>query len=597
VASIDPASYLRSLAPFDALPEVRFAEVARAVDVAFHPSGVALARAGGEPLRHLWVVRKGAVRLEREGRTIQVLEEGELFGYTSLVSGEATLDVVVDDDLVAYRIPGAVFTALLSDPAFAGHFTAGLGERFRASLRPFPGGTLRVDLMMAVERLVRRPARWVEAGATVQDAARAMREDGISSVLVRSDPPGIVTDRDLRNRVLAEDLGPEEPVARIASRPLLTVAATAPVYEAWRALLDAEVHHLAVERGGEVAGVVTTGDILKQSARGPVALLRRVERYAGRAELAAYAPQVADMVAALVASGLEAAVIGGFVARLNDVLTHRLLRWAEAELGPPPAPYAWVAFGSDARREQTLLTDQDNFLVYADDGARERAWFQALGERVNSDLEAAGFPACPGGHMARNEHGTLSEWRRRLDACADEPRPHEAELYFDLRRVGGHLALDALEAPIARAGTSPMFLHLLAREALAFSPPGELVLRLRRSPEVDLKLHGVAPVVFLARCYALEAGSSARGTLERLEAARAAGLLGVDTFVAISEAFRFVTALRLRVQLRALDRGEAPSNRVALASLAMAERARLKEAFRAVKAWQVQAAQRYHVTD
>jgi CBS domain-containing protein len=303
------------------------------------------------------------------------------------------------------------------------------------------------------------------------------------------------------------------------------------------------------------------------------------------------------MVAALVGSGLEAAVIGGFVARLNDVLTHRLLRWAEAELGPPPAPYAWVAFGSDARGEQALLTDQDNFLVYSDEGARDRAWFQALAERVNADLQAAGFPACPGGHMARNEHGTLSEWGRRLDAAADEPRPHEAELYFDLRRVAGHLDLGPLEVPIARAGKNPMFLHLLAREALAFSPPGELVLRLRRAPRVDLKLHGIAPVVFLARCYALEAGSTRRGTLERLEAARAEGLLGVDTYVAVSEAFRFMTALRLRVQLGAIDREEAPSNRVALASLGTAERARLKEAFRAIKAWQVQAAQRYHVTD
>jgi CBS domain-containing protein len=424
-----------------------------------------------------------------------------------------------------------------------------------------------------------------------------MRDDRVSSVLVEADPPAIVTDRDLRNKVLAEDLGPDTPALRVASRPLLTVAAAAPVYEAWRALLDGGVHHLAVERGGEIVGVVTSGDVLKQSARGPLAVLQRVERLADRAALPGYAAQLADMVAALVASGLDATVIAGFVARLNGILTHRLLRWAEAELGPAPAPYAWVASGSEGRREQTLVTDQDNLLVYADEGAAHVAWFCALAELVNRDLEAAGFPACPGGHMARYEHGTLGEWRRRLDACVDEPRAHDAEVYFDLRSVAGHLSIDALEEPIARAGLSPMFLHLLAREALAFSPPSELVLRLRRHPAVDLKLHGLAPIVFLARCYALEARSPARGTLERLEAAHAAGLLGADTFVAVSEAFRFLCALRLRVQLRAVEAGAAPSNRVALAALTPVERARLKEAFGAVKAWQAQAAQRYHVTD
>jgi CBS domain-containing protein len=350
-------------------------------------------------------------------------------------------------------------------------------------------------------------------------------------------------------------------------------------------------------RGGEVAGVVTSGDVLKQSARGPVALLRHVERLPDRGALAGYAAQMADMAASLVEGGLDGGDVAGFVAQLNDVLTHRLLRWAEADLGDPPAPYAWVAFGSEGRREQTLLTDQDNLLVYADEGAASRPWFLALAELVNADLEAAGFPACIGGHMARNNLGPLSEWARRLDACVDEPRPHEAELYFDLRRIGGHLDIAPLEERIARAPGSPMLLHHLAREALAFSPPGALVLRLRSATEVDLKIHGLMPIVFLARCYALEVGSSARGTLERLDAARAAGLLGDRTHVAISEAFRFVFALRLRVQLRAMQRGTPVTNRITLPELTPVERSRLKEAFRAVKAWQSVAAEHYQVKD
>ena len=175
------------------------------------------------PLKHLYVIRKGAVRLERGGQTLQVLEEGETFGYTSLITGKATLDGVVEEDLLAYRIPGEEFHRLLSDARFAGHFAAGLATRLESSLEHSPVATFRVDLAAPVETLVRRAAVWVDAAATVGDAARVMVEQRVSSVLVRGETPGIVTDRDFRIRVLAQGLGPETPVARVLSRPVKTV--------------------------------------------------------------------------------------------------------------------------------------------------------------------------------------------------------------------------------------------------------------------------------------------------------------------------------------------------------------------------------------
>jgi CBS domain-containing protein len=246
--------------------------------------------------------------------------------------------------------------------------------------------------------------------------------------------------------------------------------------------------------------------------------------------------------------------------------------------------------------EQTLLTDQDDLLAYADEGERWRGWFQALAERVNADLETAGFPPCRGGHMARNDLASLSEWRRRFDAAVDAPRAHEAELWFDFRRVGGRLDASLLEAPIARAARAPLLLHLLAEEALRFRPPAPFVLRLRASAVVDLKLHGLVPIVFLARCYALEAGSAARSTEERLDAARRAGALAPEHHARVSDVYRFLLSLRLRVQLRAHAAGTPLGDRVAVRELAPADRARLREAFRAIRAWQASAAYRFLVT-
>lgn len=594
MAALDPVDYLRSIQPFQSLPAERFQEAARSLEVGFFPAGTWLVRVGAEPLQHLYVIRKGAVRIERDGQTLQILEEGEVFGHSSLVSGKASLDVAVEEDLLAYRIPGEVVLRLQGDAAFAAHFASGLADRLKASLSQAPVTTFRPDLSMRVEQIVKRAPVWAAVGATVGDAARQMVEAGVGSVLVPGEPPGIVTDRDFRSRVLAAGLGPEVPLTQICSRPLRTVDAGAPIHDAWATLLESGAHHMPVVRDGQIVGMLTSSDLLRATAQGPVAVLRSVQRLPSRESLPGYAGRVTEMVAACLNGNLGPKVIAGLVARLNDALVGRLLQWAEAELGPPPAPYAWVALGSEGRREQTLITDQDNALVFADEGEARRDWYAALAEQVNRDLEAAGFPPCGGGYMARKWSGTLGEWRRRFAGWMESPEPQQllaASIFFDFRRVGGTLELEPLEAQVEQAARHPVFLRLLAREALEFHPPPALLLRLRGdSSTVDLKLQGLSAVVFLARRYALAAGTRARNTLERLEAAERAGLLDKELHEGVAEAYGFLAGLRLRLQLKQLAEGRPASNKVALDALTALERSRLKEAFRAIRGWQEKAA-------
>jgi CBS domain-containing protein len=595
VAALDPVAYVRRVPPFDVLPEGRFLEAARGLEIALARAGERLVVAGGEPLRHLWIIRRGAVRLERGGQVLQVLEEGEVFGYTSLISGRASLDAVVEEPLLAYCLPAAEFEELLGDARFAAHFAVGLTDRLKASLEQVRAARFDPDVGIEVERLLRRPAVWLPAEATVRDVARVMRDEHVSSVLLRCDPPGIVTDRDLRNRVLGEDLGPELPASRVCSRPLRTVPATTPLYEAWRTLLDARVNHLPVVRDGDVVGVLTSTDLLRHSAQGPVAVLRRFERLASRELLPGYGRTVAEMASALLGSGLDATVIAGYVAELEDTLLRRLLHLAEADLGPPPAPYAWLVLGPAARREQILPGPQENALVHADGVAPARAgWFRALAARVNGDLEAAGFPPTAPARMARERCGPLSSWIRTLDETIEE-RPWDAPPLFDVRRAAGALDPAPLDEALARASRRRHLVRLLAKQALAVEPPRTLLLRLRgASSRVDLAREGLSPIVALARCFALEAGSVARGTLERLDAAARAGVLSEATHAAVTEAFRFLLSLRLGVQLRRTAAGRpARDEVVALAELVAIERTRLKDAFRAIRRWQENAAYRY----
>ena len=150
MASLDPIAFVRGTPPFDALPASAFDDAAKALEIVFYPAGTRILVRGGQPSQHLYVIRKGAVRLEREAQTLQVLEEGEIFGFTSLISGKATIDVTVEEDLLAYRIPKPEFEALLAHGPFAGHFASGLAERLRNSLERSQVVSFQPDLAVPV---------------------------------------------------------------------------------------------------------------------------------------------------------------------------------------------------------------------------------------------------------------------------------------------------------------------------------------------------------------------------------------------------------------------------------------------------------------
>jgi CBS domain-containing protein len=173
-------------------------------------------------------------------------------------------------------------------------------------------------------------------------------------------------------------------------------------------------------------------------------------------------------------------------------------------------------------------------------------------------------------------------------------RPWEAAPLLDLRRAAGGLDVAPIDAALARAARGRLFVRALAKHALAARPPSMLLLRLRGSASrVDLDRDGLQPIVALARCFALEAGSAARGTLERLDDAARAGALSERAHAAVGEAFRFLSTLRLAHDLRAAAEGRRATGVIAVAELAGLERTRLKDAFRAVRSWQEAAAFRY----
>jgi CBS domain-containing protein len=591
----EPLEFLCAQPPFDRLSAFALRRVDETLEIAFAPQGSVLLARGGTPSRFLYVVRKGAVRLERDGRVVQELEEGDAFGFPSLLASAAPhVDVVAAEDSLLYMIPSEVFHQLTQEPGFAELFLADLNERLQraAATDPLPLG---VDLMAPVATVAAAPVVWVSPESTVQQAAEAMRASGAGAVLVGDGPPsdgrmvaaGIVTDRDLRNRVLAAGRGPQTPVHEVMSAPVRTLPAGASSLEALLFLLEHGCHHAPLDDGGRLVGVVSDRELLRQTVKSPLGLLHRIERSSDPQSLAGFVDELAGAVGALHWSGVHAVEIARVVSRLVDALVVRRLRVAEARLGSPPCAYAFAVFGSEGRGEQALVTDQDNALVYADEAAGAAEYFAALATTIAGDLAAAGFPPCAGGFTAQRWRHPLAHWQAIFRQWIDRPDPQalvEALNLLDLRPVHGTLELAPLRAIVQEAGRDARFLAHLARASLGMRPPLGAFRRLVEEEEgVDLKRGGIVPIVSLARLSALEVGSPAVPTLDRLGAARQAGRMSGALATDLAEGFRFLLEMRLGQQLDALRSGQRPSNKVRPEALSPLERRHLKDVFLVIR--------------
>ena len=443
-------------------------------------------------------------------------------------------------------------------------------------------------LTLPVKHLIKRAPLFTEANATVGQVAHAMQNARVGSILIATDPPGIVTDRDLRGRVLGAGLGPETAVTQIMSRPLVTLDSDALAFTALRLMLEENIHHLPLTEEGKIVGVISATDLLLRAGKTPLYLQGAIETLMDPEQFVEYAAEIAAMVEALFRGGLAAIQISQIVSSLNDALVKRLVVLTLTKLGAAPTPFAWIVFGSEGRLEQTLLTDQDNALIYAEESETARAYFADVAKQVVDSLIRAGFPPCAGGFMATNWCKPLAAWQELFSQWTRLPKPDallDAAIFFDLRRVAGTLSIQSLEEIIAAAKSQRLFLAHMARGALDFYPPLGFFNRLRSEQgKVDLKRGGIAPIASLARVAALAAGSRERSTLERLRIpADSSAFLSREDATALGEIFPFLFNLRLEQQVKSVVAKTAINHQVVLAELSTLTRRHLKEAFIVIK--------------
>jgi CBS domain-containing protein len=592
---VEIGAFLSRYPPFDALDHERLARVVASVQIEHFAPGTVILRQAGEPSRHLYVVRKGAVEIVDDGRAIDQIGEGEVFGMWSLLGHVApSATVRATEDTLCYLVDADVATSVLETGAGIAFVAASVRRRLSRV-----EDTLRAETdptrFRSVGELIRRPPVTCDAGTPIAEAAELMARERVSSLLVPSDggAVGILTDRDLRTRVVAARLGGDTPIREVMTPDAETVPSVAMAGEVLLRMLELGVHHFPVVAGGRVVGVVTDTDLMGIGRDTPFALKSAIERAPDREAVSAALRQLPVVVGALVDASADPVDVGHVVGFAIDAATRRLLELGLARLDAPPPRWAWLALGSAARQEQALRTDQDHAIAFDDDATDDPA-FAELASLVVSGLEAGGIPRCTADAMATNEalRLPLGGWVRRMDAWMRAEGPKGSEqlsIVLDYRKVGGPLdAEPALDDAMRDAARRPIFLRHLARRALDERPPTgfvrDLVVESRgeHAGTVDLKHRGIVIVGGLARYHAVRSGVSAKRTVDRLRGAEAAGAIDAETREGLEESFRFLWEVRLRHHVERHRAGLPADDFVNPHELGSVARQGLKEAFRIV---------------
>ena len=459
-------------------------------------------------------------------------------------------------------------------------------------------------LFQPVGRHCCREVATCSPGDRVVDAAGVMLQRNISSLVVceAGKPVGMMTDRDLRNKVAARGVDPSGvSVGEIMNAPLVTIDEGEFLFEALHRTSRHGIHRLVVTgQAGQLAGIITDSDILRVQARSPQQLVREIEEARDVEELKSLHQRVQGLIEHLVGTGVPIRDMVRFIAHLNDRILVRLLELVQSQgFQDLTDRFAFLVLGSEGRGEQTLTTDQDNAMVYADGLSPDK--IQRLEEFSHALIEAVitiGIPPCPGGIMASTPQWrhSLSEWRDSLDNWFGTPIPEnilKVSMFSDMRTLHGDPSLEQdLRGHVSgRLVGNDAFLGHMTGNLLNFRVPLGWFGRVKTEKgahkgRLDLKKAGIFAITEGVKILGLSLGLQDRNTRERLDRLKEAGVLSGSEVSDLTAILDSLVYFRLRTQVEALREGREPDNRITLAGLNRMEQGRLRVALEGVRSFQ-----------
>ncbi|MBF0193298.1 MAG: CBS domain-containing protein [Magnetococcales bacterium] len=451
--------------------------------------------------------------------------------------------------------------------------------------------------------LIKHRAVLLDESATIRKAAQTMDRDKADNCILLKNKTvtGILTDHDLRSRVIAKGGNVDNPVSTVMTQNPATLNADELGIDAILLMVEKGIEHVPIIEGGKPIGVISTKHIFNNPTATTIHLVREVYQQKSIQGLKKIADQVPTLLMDLTYSWIPSNNIGFLISSVTDALNIRLLQLAEKELGPPPVLYNWIVVGSLGRREQTAISDQDSFMLFDNDYDEEKhgEYFKRLAEMVCEGMNELGYVFCPGGIMAKTDkwRQPLKIWKRYFKKWIEEPKPKALMLscvFFDLRLLYGKKKLfKKLDKFISEKSVkNRIYLTHMAANALSSQPPlgffhnFSLVRDGDHKSTINLKQNGVIPIVDLARIYALSIGASPKNSVDRLKLAAEKSVISKEGSRDLLDAFELISITRLRYQAQLIKENKVVSNFMPPKTLSNMEQEHLKDAFNIVQTMQ-----------
>lgn len=621
-------TFLLRYPPFNQMDEHHLAWMVEHCQLRFHERGDSIIRPQDGTVQFFHIVKQGRVRGERllvgqqKPDTTFEISAGECFPLAALIGDRATrTEHIAAEDTFCLLLPRSDFQHLLGlSPVFRDFALRGVSslldqvnQQAQRQAQETVGALYSLETSLA-DIAIRQPVV-CPPNTPIQVAVSAMHEASVGSIAItgeRAVPLGIFTLRDLRQLVAegASDL--QQPISSVMTPAPFSLPASASAFDAAMAMTREHIGHICVVQGEALVGVVSERDLFALQRVDLVRLARAIRNASGLAELLRLRTDIYRLVDSMLAHGASASQLTHIITLLNDQTTCRVIELCIQQHGDPGVPFTWLCFGSEARGEQTLHTDQDNGMLFeADTNAQAeqiRQRLLPLARHINEMLAECGFTLCTGNIMASNPELCLSqhEWRRRFTQCIRSATPENllaSSIFFDFRVVWGaeQGAAALFDAVLQMVADTPNFQRMLAHNALSNRPPLGLFRKIvvsgsgRDKHTVDLKIHGLAPFVDGARILALANGIKATGTVQRLELLKQGGLIDALDADAYEEAYQFIQLLRMQQHQKQEQQQRPFSNRVSPEKLNQLDRRILRESFRQAQRLQASLSMRYQL--
>lgn len=600
------AEFLQQSLPFNELPLDVLYDTVGKIMVQYHcRSDVFNADTQEKGLR---IVRSGAVEIrDSDNKLLDRLGEGESFHIAGLNAERGEVQATVIEDALLYLLPDAAYQHLRdTDRKFDRYFSGQRSRRLRRAARYEPESN---TMMQQVSSVMSTDLLTVEPDETVHSVAQLMTVRRVSSafVLEGDELVGIVTDRDLRMRFVAQALQPGTPVSAIMTPNPDRIEATDTLFSTTLRMTQRGYHHLPVMVGGELRGIVTTSDLILAKQDDPVYLVQHISRQNDVLSIRDMVSGMANLMVQWVNSGMRAQQVSQILTAISDAITVRLIQLAEKKLGPAPVPWCWVGFGSQARGEQLLGADQDNGLIISNDAQPEHlTWYADLATFVCDGLDECGYIYCPGEIMATTEQWRqpLEIWQETVRRWAISPTPDavmRVSIFFDIRCIYGSSTLtDKLQKTMLKqASKNSIFLAALAANALDTKPPLGIFRRFvvdrdgEHRDSLDLKKRGVLPVTEIVRLHALAHKIAAVNTNDRLKALAENKHMTIVDSRNLADALHFIQQRRIKHQCAQIVRGDKVTNFLNPRDLPKMAKEQLRDAFTIIDDAQSAVRQKY----